>query len=86
MDRRLAPHPWGLEVFYAAAVAKSSDTMLGLLLLLLLDPSAVAGVALTLPPLVYGTEGWEGNIYFDNLSRATHRTPPHPAAGPRPPH
>ena len=22
---------------------------------------------LTLPPVVYGTEGWEGNIYYDNL-------------------
>eukprot|EP00040_Diaphanoeca_grandis_P020853 m.110882 g.110882 ORF g.110882 m.110882 type:complete len:502 (+) comp28075_c1_seq6:235-1740(+) len=32
-------------------------------------PSSVGGSFsdLTLPPVVYGTEGWEGNVYFDNI-------------------
>lgn len=45
-----------------------------LLAMRLLPASARAGFGgLTLPPVVYGTEGWEGNIYFDNLGPSKHR-------------
>jgi len=61
----------------AADTPLRSPLLLPLLLLLatLAAPSSAARSfgGLVLPPVVYGTEGIEGNIYFDNISPSRSR-------------
>ena len=54
-------------------ICVAMPTRLFLLALLLSLAAARSFGGLTLPPLLYGTEGWENNVYFDNLSPSYYR-------------